>query len=477
MFKEFYGLQMDAFSMSPDLGFLFISNAHEEAIAHFAYGLEQHEDLILVVGDIGTGKTIALHRLLDQLSNNFVPVFINVTSLDFPEILHLVLMKLEEETGSDSSLPVLIHRFEQILINKRKQAKTVLLVVDEAQNLAPEALESLRMLMNLAQPGGQALQIVLAGQLGLAETLDRPEMRQLRQRIRVEYNFGHLNRQELEDYINHRLTTAGRTKPLFKKSAFDVIFKITKGIPRLVNVVANQALLSGFVDSAKMISGKHVEELSAALAPGERALNVSGPETEKKSDEPPVSTPSGKIEEHSGKEFLEDLIHDIEPYIPETSFSVRRRFWVAAILIVALLTTGYLTKGLWAPLMEFGPLPSSQIVSWGSFTKGLQDENAVSDDNVKPLINDDGPSYVVHIASFYERLQADRLNEQLISDGVISYIRTQTSNQGRVSYSIYLGPFDKRENARDFANYLIEAGLIKFYKISQAGLSSEDSIP
>jgi len=263
MIQEFYGLELDAFSLSPDLDFLFLSHVHEEAVAHLIYGLENNEDIILIVGDIGTGKTLALHRLITQVSNAFIPVSINVTTIDFEQFLTLVLLKLGHDPQAGASLASLIDAFEKALISIRNKGRKVLLVVDEAQNLSLESLEAIRLLMNLAQPGGQALQLVLAGQLGLRSNLDSSGMRQLRQRIRVDYQLGFLNREEIEDYIVHRLKTSGRTDPLFDKKALDRIYSLSRGVPRVVNILASKALLAGYVENAQKISGRHLDEIEA----------------------------------------------------------------------------------------------------------------------------------------------------------------------------------------------------------------------
>jgi len=275
MIQEFYGLEQEAFSLSPDLEFLYLSRSHEEAVAHLAYGLEQNEDIILICGDIGTGKTLALHRLVEQVSRSFVPVMITVTTLDFEQLLRLVLMKLGVEIGGTAGTAELIFRFENTIVDARKAGKKVLLIIDEGQNLPLEALESIRLLMNLGQPGGQALQLVLAGQLGLRAHLEDPRMRQLRQRIRVDYQLEFLSREELEGYVAHRLAVAGRSEPLFRKDALDKIHRLSKGVPRVVNHLASKALLAGYVEESSRISAKHVEDVVAGVPEDEDAAPVT----------------------------------------------------------------------------------------------------------------------------------------------------------------------------------------------------------
>lgn len=259
MYRDFYGLQVDPFGLDPNLDFLFISRAHEEAVSHIAYGLEQQEAIILITGDIGTGKTVALHRIVAQLSGTFVPIMINVTTIDFLQFMRLVMFKMgEDEPAPDIS--GLLHTFELRLKAVRSRGQKILLIVDEAQNCSASLLECIRLLLNLAQPGDQVLQLVLAGQIGLEVNLAHADLRQFRQRIRVSYRLECLNRAETEAYVGHRLKVAGRETRLFERDALDRIYQLSGGVPRLVNQYADRALLAGFVGNAKHITAAHVED-------------------------------------------------------------------------------------------------------------------------------------------------------------------------------------------------------------------------
>lgn len=258
MYRKFYELDADPFCLDPDLDFLFLSNAHEEAVSHIAYGLEQEETVILITGDIGTGKTLALHRVIGQLSAAFSPVVIGVTTIDFAQFMRLVMFKLGE-SDPPHDVSGLLNSFEQKLVQARQAGRKVLLVVDEAQDCDEMLLESIRLLLNLAQPGGQVLQLLLIGQIGLEEKLNRPDLRQFRQRIRVSYRLECLKRDEIEAYVTHRLKVAGRDASLFSRAALDRIFSLSGGIPRLVNQYASRALLAGYVENARTIEPVHVE--------------------------------------------------------------------------------------------------------------------------------------------------------------------------------------------------------------------------
>jgi len=298
MFREHFGMHSDPFKLGPSLRFLYGSKAHEETIAHLVFGIEQGEDFILISGDIGTGKTLALHYLIEQISASFVPIFINVTQLNSVEFLKLVLSEAGCEVKPGGDIADYLAQFKIYLQDTRRQAKKVLLLVDEAQDLDAKTLEGVRLLTNLCQPGGQVLQIVLAGQPGLEETINLTELQQLRQRIRVHYRLEHLSRKELDNYISHRLKVAGCKKNIFKKQAIDKIFQACKGVPRLVNVLASKALVAAFADGAKTVRARHVEFDSILKPTGEPTQTVAPKlKTVESSEETKQSQPGLSITE------------------------------------------------------------------------------------------------------------------------------------------------------------------------------------
>jgi len=259
MFRSHFGLKADPFALSPNLKFLYMSKALEETMAHLAYGLEEGEDYILITGAIGTGKTLALHNLMAQISSTFRTVLINVTQLDFRELMKLICSDLKLEIPTRADKADLLAALKAYLQQIRQAGDKLLLIIDEAQNLSVDTLEGVRLLTNLAQPGGQCLQIVLAGQPGLEIKIKQPNLAQLRQRIRIHYCLETLDRQEVESYVTHRLLVAGCQQPLFRPGALDRIYRASGGVPRLVNILGSRALLAAFVDDAKIVEGRHVE--------------------------------------------------------------------------------------------------------------------------------------------------------------------------------------------------------------------------
>lgn len=258
MYQQHFGMHTDPFPLSPKLAFVFPSRAFGETMAHLVYGIEQAEDIILITGGIGTGKTLAVNNLLTQIHRVLEPVVINVTRLTFAELIKTVLLELGETVPAGADTADLLQQMKRVLHTRRREGRKVLLVVDEAQHLGVETLESLRLLTNLSTPEEQCLQLVLVGQHALEEAIGRRELAQLSQRIRVRYRIEPLSRQEVEAYLDHRVRIAGCPRHLFRPGAIDRIYELSQGTPRVVNILASRALLAAFVAGKNMIEPSHV---------------------------------------------------------------------------------------------------------------------------------------------------------------------------------------------------------------------------
>jgi len=520
MILDYYRMEIDPFSLRPDLDFLYLSQAHEEAIAHLIYGLEQQEDVTLLVGDIGTGKTLAIHRLLQQVSDNFIPVNISVTTLRFEELLGLVIRKLDRPLPAKGGLAELLNDFEVVLREFQGSGKKVLLIIDEAQNLDMEALEGVRLLMNLAQPGPQALQLVLSGQLGLGVSLSKPEMRQFKQRIRVEYRLAHLDRQETEAYINHRLKTAGRVDALFRKDALDGIFQESQGVPRLVNHIANRALLAGFVDKAKMISGKHLESEPDPSGPSEPVspepkvvarTEASVPDPTSPALEQPQENPDNPpVEMASRRKAAQSRAGAAQRREAGGSSTLSRL--AVAFVVVILLAAGYATRGQWMGLVGMGsagdqsgatssqgpanppakslsaltsqetpattpvetPAPQEELPQEAADSLIVEGGSSVVEiaESAPPPVPempaaasvDSVPSvgFVIHVASFTSMDRALSLKDRFEARNLDCFIRLKDTDTGNVWHRVYLGAFQTGEEARAIAKDLQEAGDINY---------------
>jgi general secretion pathway protein A len=246
VYREFYGLIRAPFEMTPDPAFLYLGESHQEGLATLVYGVRARKGFVLLTGEVGTGKTTLLHALLAQLDPATASAFIFNPKLE-PEDFFLVLFDefgIQEECRTKAEYLLALNSF---LIERLQKNEAALLIIDEAQNLSPEMLEEVRLLSNLETPTSKLLQIMLVGQPELADILGRPGLRQLRQRIVLRHNLRPFNSAELDDYVDERLRLAGYTgKGIFNRSARKELFAVSGGVPRLVNILCDGALLTGY---------------------------------------------------------------------------------------------------------------------------------------------------------------------------------------------------------------------------------------
>ncbi|MBN1546986.1 MAG: AAA family ATPase [Syntrophaceae bacterium] len=257
MYSSFYGFKEKPFSMTPDPAFLFLSKNHKEAFAHLLYGINDKAGFIELAGEVGSGKTTVLRTLLDQLDKDQYR-----TALIFnPSLSPLELLQnINREYGLPSAELInskLIDSLNEFLLRENAAQRTVVLVVDEAQNLSPVVLEQIRLISNLETEKDKLIQILLVGQPELEEMLNKPEMRQIRQRITVQYYLKPMDYEDTVSYINHRIAVAGGNgRVIFSKAALKRIFRYSKGLPRLINVACDRALLTGYMSNSFTISGR-----------------------------------------------------------------------------------------------------------------------------------------------------------------------------------------------------------------------------
>jgi general secretion pathway protein A len=253
MYTEFYGLKAKPFSLTPDPRFLFLSESHREALAHLLYGIEQGEGFIAITGEVGTGKTTLFRSLLQQLGPNTEVAFVFNPILSGEELLRTVSIEFGLITQGYSRAD-LNDQLNQFLLQTSREGRRALLVVDEAQNLDPATLEEIRLLSNLETSSSKLIQIVLLGQPELDELLDSRELRQLRQRITVRWSLSPLNTAETREYVRHRLrVAAGRECNLFTDKALREVQRRARGIPRLINVLCDRAMLVGYAAGVPMM--------------------------------------------------------------------------------------------------------------------------------------------------------------------------------------------------------------------------------
>ena len=262
MYESFYGLTNKPFQLNPDPSFYFGSKQHRRAKAYLDYGVSRNEGFIVITGEIGAGKTTLLRALIDGLhGSNVVVGHLVTTQLGAEDTLRMVGASFGFKVKDVPKSELLI-TLEAFLISQTSKGKRCLLIVDEAQNLTPRAVEELRMLSNF-QFGNQALmQSFLVGQPEFREILQRPEMEQFRQRVAATCHIGPLDLDETQHYIEHRLKCAGSTgKPSFDPVVFEVIFKASGGIPRRINSIADRLLLAGFLAGKTHLEQSDVDEV------------------------------------------------------------------------------------------------------------------------------------------------------------------------------------------------------------------------
>ena len=253
MYKHFYGLREKPFSLLPDPEFLYPSNKHRMAMTLLEYGLVNQTSFSVITGGIGTGKTTLIRHLLNQLDRNVSVGLITNTHSSFGELLQWVLMAFNLEYSGKDKVSMYQTFFDFLIREYAKNRRTVL-IVDEAQNMAPETLEELRMLSNINTDKDQVLQVFLVGQMGLRDTLRRPELEQFAQRIAVDYHLEGLSSTETREYIHHRLDVAGGNTAIFEDAACEAIHRHSGGVPRLINLLCDTCLVYGYAEGSQHIT-------------------------------------------------------------------------------------------------------------------------------------------------------------------------------------------------------------------------------
>jgi general secretion pathway protein A len=248
MYKSYYGFCEMPFNITPDPKFLYLSPTHQDALQHLKFGVEQRKGFIVVVGEVGCGKTTLCRRFLNELDpERFDTALILNPRINENQMLRAILHELGEETTADNPHDLVL-QMNQALLSRIAAGRDIVLVIDEAQNLSFEVLEQIRLLSNLETDDQKLLQIVLMGQPELKAVLRRPELRQLRQRILVHCELARLDPYELAHYVNHRMSKAGwNGRPVFTPSAMRKIHGFSKGIPRVVNNLCDKSLLSAYI--------------------------------------------------------------------------------------------------------------------------------------------------------------------------------------------------------------------------------------
>src|SRR6266403_2676199 len=275
MYLSFFGLSEKPFAITPDPRYLYLSERHAEALAHLLYGINESGGFIQLTGEVGTGKTTVVRTLLSRVPHHAdVAVILNprVTPVEF-------LLTICEELGlgmadaDRDSVKQMVDALNRRLLSAHAEGRRIIVIVDEAQNLSAEVLEQVRLLTNLETPTQKLLQIILIGQPELRELLDRTELRQLAQRITGRYHLEPLSREETRGYIRHRLRVAGAAGEIFTPAALAEVHRLSTGIPRVINVTCDRALLGAYTQETRRVTAALVR-LAAGEVYGRRFVPV-----------------------------------------------------------------------------------------------------------------------------------------------------------------------------------------------------------
>jgi general secretion pathway protein A len=265
VYTEFFGLNEKPFAITPDPRYLYMSARHTDALAHLIYGISESGGFIQLTGEVGTGKTTLIRSVLEQLPEKADIALILSPQLTTLEFLETILQELHCAVPTERTVKAQIDALNVVLMRAHADGRRVVLIVDEAQTLSPELLEQVRLLTNLETAKQKLLQIILIGQPELRELLERPEMRQIAQRITGRYHLEPLRREDARAYVSHRLRVAGAQREVFTRGAVNALYRHSRGIPRLINVIADRALLAAYTQDRHDVSSKLVGKAAAEV--------------------------------------------------------------------------------------------------------------------------------------------------------------------------------------------------------------------
>ncbi len=269
MYESFYELAERPFSITPNPRFVYLSQRHQDALAHLLYGMGTGGSggFVQLTGEVGTGKTTLCRLVLEQVPENTRVALILNPMLEPAELLRAICTELEIDTDDlGPSIQALQDRLNRYLLERHGAGERVVLIIDEAQNMSREALEQIRLLTNLETATDKLLQIILLGQPELRRLLARPELRQLAQRITARFHLDPLERPESDEYVRHRLGVAGALECPFTRGGLKALFEASGGVPRLINIIADRALVAGYARGAEQVDGRLVRAAADEVA-------------------------------------------------------------------------------------------------------------------------------------------------------------------------------------------------------------------
>jgi len=271
LYQQFFNFTTPPFSIAPDPHFIYMSEQHQEGLAHLLYGINYGGGFVVLTGEVGTGKTTLCQCLLKQLPDNIEIALVLNPKLNALELLATICDELQITYDQEKqSLKILVDSLNHYLLAVHAAGKRTVLVIDEAQNLDLNVLEQIRLLTNLETSTSKLLQIILIAQPELQQLLEKPELRQLNQRITARYHLNALSYSDTRKYIKHRLKRCGGKDNIFNSQAIKSIYKISKGVPRLINILSDRALLGAYVGNTQFVTVKIINKAAAEIFPSKK---------------------------------------------------------------------------------------------------------------------------------------------------------------------------------------------------------------
>ncbi|MFA4901963.1 MAG: AAA family ATPase [Desulfobaccales bacterium] len=293
MYEEYYGLKERPFTLVPDPSYLFLGSQHKLARAYLEYGIKERMGFVVLTGEVGTGKTTLIKSLLREKEASQRVGVLYQTSVEAEDLLDVLLKEFEIRNPLGAGRAARLSAFNQFLLSAYARGERVVLLVDEAQNLGPKALEELRLLSNLQTEKEPLLQVILVGQPGLRDRLRHPSLRQLAQRVAIHYHLRPLDEDETKEYIRYRLARAGGSG-IFTASALDKLYDYTQGVPRRINAWCDLALVAGFAEGRHEIDGEFIDLVITAQ--GGSLEDIGGESSEESSPSLTPEVTSERVE-------------------------------------------------------------------------------------------------------------------------------------------------------------------------------------
>ena len=315
MYTGFFELSAKPFELLPNPKFLYLSKGHRKALSYLQYGVQERAGFSLLTGEVGSGKTTLLRDIINKISADMTLAMVFNTKVDGRQLIALINDDFGLKTEGKDKVE-LLNELNDFLLNENAAGRQAIIIIDEAQNLTEEALEEIRLLSNLEADNFKLVQIILVGQPELKQIIARPSLRQLRQRINISCHLNPLNREEVEEYILHRLGTVGKRDCVsFEEGVFDAIFMFSGGIPRLINLICDYLMLSAFVEETRSIDMDMVKDAINELSFEEEERTDGGEmETTSTSD---GTSPGRRV----GGSSLDDRVARIEENYAKLSAS------------------------------------------------------------------------------------------------------------------------------------------------------------